>query len=443
MVLATGQYSSTFVFTNTSIDFSAPEFDIVFGRLPPLTQSSSQFSGPDQEEETVAAAITHVDQATNNNDGDSFSACLLIMDDNHRLSEWIAYHYFAMPLRYLIVAVDPHSLTSPSHILNRWRSKMTIVQWTDGNFTTENLIINTTDDMTERKNKHRTRQRTFYRECTIHMQTHNRTWTSYHDVDEYLAINADQVSNARTLFQRPGSLIDMVKRYSNPTTNNSNPTNTTTIVTNDNNNTKLYNWNDTTITSKTAEPGYWFTHFQQSCCITLPRVLYGAVESTNDEMGEQDMPSILRIDARQFDTLRWRYRTTSPRGMSDGLAKSIMDVSKLRPQDYTGGSDIHKAMKSICPHTWLKYDYPLGFHHYLGSWEQYSYREDARKGQIRTHESWKARSLLMGGGYDDEICGWVQGFVQQVGDDVAISLLKDVGLPLNYTISDEETALWN
>lgn len=437
MVLATGQYCSTFVITNTAIDFSAPEYDIVSGRLPPLTQSSSQYSRPEEKE--------NVDQSMHNDDGESFSACLLIMDDNHRLSEWIAYHYFAMPLRYLVVAVDPHSLTSPSHIFNRWRSRMTIVQWTDGNFTTENLIINTDDDKNKRKDKHRTRQRTFYKECTIHMQTHNRTWTSYHDVDEYLAINADQVSNARTLFQRPGSLIDMVKRYSNPTTNNSNATNTTTIVVTNNNDTTIYNnWNDTTIT-KTAEPGYWFTHFQQSCCITLPRVLYGAVESTNmEEIGVQDMPSsILKMDVRQFDTLRWRYRTTSPRGMSDGLAKSIMDVSKLRPQDYTGGSDIHKALKSICPHTWLKYDYPLGFHHYLGSWEQYSYREDARKGHIRTYEKWKARSLLMGGGYDDEICGWVQGFVQQVGDDVAVALLKDVGLPLNYTISDEETALWS
>jgi hypothetical protein len=24
---------------------------------------------------------------------ETFSACLLIMDDNHRLSEWISYHY--------------------------------------------------------------------------------------------------------------------------------------------------------------------------------------------------------------------------------------------------------------------------------------------------------------------------------------------------------------
>ena len=48
----------------------------------------------------------------------------------------------------------------------------------------------------------------------------------------------------------------------------------------------------------------------------------------------------------------------------------------------------------------------------------------------------------MGGGYDNEVCGWVQGFVQLVGDDIAMDLLKDVGLPLNYTISDEETALW-
>ena len=113
-------------------------------------------------------------------DNESFSACLLIMDDNHRLSEWIGYHYFAMSLRYLVVAVDPHSKTSPSQILNRWRDRMTVVEWTDSNFTEKSLIIGDADDHQMKKVKHRTRQAEFYLECTRHLQNHNRTWTSYH-----------------------------------------------------------------------------------------------------------------------------------------------------------------------------------------------------------------------------------------------------------------------
>jgi hypothetical protein len=41
-------------------------------------------------------------------DGSStFSSCLLVMDDNHRLTEWLAYHYHVLPLRYMVVGTLP------------------------------------------------------------------------------------------------------------------------------------------------------------------------------------------------------------------------------------------------------------------------------------------------------------------------------------------------
>jgi hypothetical protein len=43
----------------------------------------------------------------------TFSACLLIKDDNDILSEWIAYHYHVLKMRRLVVAVDPLSIESP------------------------------------------------------------------------------------------------------------------------------------------------------------------------------------------------------------------------------------------------------------------------------------------------------------------------------------------
>ena len=46
----------------------------------------------------------------------SFSACMLIKDDNDLLNEWLAYHYHVLNLRYLVVAVDPSSATSPTPI---------------------------------------------------------------------------------------------------------------------------------------------------------------------------------------------------------------------------------------------------------------------------------------------------------------------------------------
>jgi hypothetical protein len=59
------------------------------------------------------------------------SSCLLWMDDNHYLVEWLAYHYTVLPLRRLIICIDPQSQTSPLSILERYSSRglMNITIW--------------------------------------------------------------------------------------------------------------------------------------------------------------------------------------------------------------------------------------------------------------------------------------------------------------------------
>jgi len=62
------------------------------------------------------------------------SACLLINDENPRLPEWLAYHYHILPLRSLIIAIDPSSRLSPQSILNRWTNAelgLDIQVWND------------------------------------------------------------------------------------------------------------------------------------------------------------------------------------------------------------------------------------------------------------------------------------------------------------------------
>jgi len=117
-------------------------------------------------------------------DYDSFSACLMVLDENPRLPEWLAYHYFTLPLRHVVVAVDPHSSTSPNEILDRWRDRMTVEVWTDSDFTSEDLSRNSSDPVDVAIEKHQTRQRTFYAECIRHLQEHNRAWTTFTDADE-------------------------------------------------------------------------------------------------------------------------------------------------------------------------------------------------------------------------------------------------------------------
>jgi hypothetical protein len=63
---------------------------------------------------------------------DGLSACLLVNDENPRLPEWLAYHYHVLPLRSIIVAVDPVSRHQPNEILYRWpRMGMEVEIWQD------------------------------------------------------------------------------------------------------------------------------------------------------------------------------------------------------------------------------------------------------------------------------------------------------------------------
>jgi hypothetical protein len=127
-----------------------------------------------------------------------FAACLLTKDDKIILPEWLAYHYTVMPLRYLIVAVDPLSITSPEPILDMYRNytNLKIETWT-GNWywkmthwnnsqlsmlppKTDKLIITVK----------RQRQRSFYSLCLQRLNKLNHTWTALIDTDEYFTYNS-------------------------------------------------------------------------------------------------------------------------------------------------------------------------------------------------------------------------------------------------------------
>ena len=95
--------------------------------------------------------------------------------------------------------------------------------------------------------------------------------------------------------------------------------------------------------------------------------------------------------------------------------------TRLTEEDIKGGGNTHRPIVSVCPRgtMWKNYgDSPLGIHHYLGSWESYSYRDDSRKNTLRSHEIWKKRSTKKHGGADDELRPWIQGFVRSMGNSL-------------------------
>jgi hypothetical protein len=116
------------------------------------------------------------------------------MDDNHRLEEWLAYHYYIMKLRYVVIAVDQKSRTSPQHIVDRWNDygnkfsnlNMTIITWKDSEYISDYRLrmkeIDEAESMSilehgnEKTRYHRYRQHEFYRMCSMHLLQQNKTW---------------------------------------------------------------------------------------------------------------------------------------------------------------------------------------------------------------------------------------------------------------------------
>jgi Glycosyl transferase family 2 len=132
----------------------------------------------------------------------TFSACLLVRDDNDIINEWIAYHYHVLRMRRLIVAVDPNSETSPSDVLVAWSKLINITLWTDEHYMPKDFLETGKAPMTEMKditkfgeiseseniaiNNHRYRQRVFLGKCLKKVKEERRTWAVHIDTDEYI-----------------------------------------------------------------------------------------------------------------------------------------------------------------------------------------------------------------------------------------------------------------
>jgi hypothetical protein len=321
----------------------------------------------------------------------SFSACLLTMDDTHRIVEWVTYHYHVIKLRYLVVAVDPRSRTSITPYLDLLRKElgMTIVEWTDNDYSDwEPLAANATEE--ELRSRFLMRQRLFYGKCMTALADVNRTWTSLHDTDEYITYNEYQINDVLQRMYKPGNVMDFML----------------------------------------SAPG-----IRQ--CVSYPRVLFGAVEDLPEKLSHS-VPSGLSLDYMQLDTLRYRYRNPFI-AKSNGLGKVAIDVSTIPKSDFPLAVRNPHRPFFFChsPFSNDHINHSLRINHYLGSWEIYSFREDARKGGERSREGWEFRAQVTAL-YDNHTHGWFKGFVDDQGLERAYRLLQHSGLPKSYVKNDTD-----
>ena len=327
---------------------------------------------------------------TNNDTDNAFSACLLTMDDNHYLIEWLAYHYHTLPLRHLIVAVDPHSKTSPAPILDRYRNLgMTIETMKDDDFMTLNKDdIESMNEFGRSTRIHRKRQRSFYKACMQKHKQKNRSWVLLIDVDEYLAFNRYTKKRKAVDTQKPTTVASFLQH----------------------------------------ELARRHTKLQRSPCIIIPRLRYGAKESA-PELVSKNVPKGLNASA--FQTLRFRKHAPLGDFKRNRYPKTIIDVSRLGMPDLKWVNDPHMPLKARYPKEMklLKVaDSPLVVRHYVGTWEQFTFRDDVRDHDGHRDASEKFKEYRdMDFGDDDGVRPWLEEFVQNVGSETAMNLLQGVG----------------
>lgn len=338
--------------------------------------------------------------------GEAFSACMLVMDDNHRLTEWLAYHYHVLPLDYLVVAIDPNSKTSPSLILNQWRSYgMTIVEWNNTDiyegrqWEYDNVVMK----RRRAPHDHRQRQNMFLRNCLGHMKNRNRTWVMLVDSDEYLLFNGP----AKSKENYAGIEYSSIKKESS-------------IL-------NFLNKEQKREGSNLTEP-----------CIAIPRMLFGAVESSETER-RKNIPWGIEPDT--LDTVRFRKHIRRPvtdHHTVNGWAKVIVDVSRVKWEDIPTPKEafqtnpwivnVHQPLPKICPRPFVKdVNTLLRINHYVGSWEAFSYRQDARASEGRDKSKWQSKADYKDE-TDDNIRPWLGGFVEEHGTKMATQMLAEAGV---------------
>jgi hypothetical protein len=359
-------------------------------------------------------------QGFNASTRDSFSACMLIKDDNDILNEWIAYHFHTIGLRYMIVALDANSTTSPSAILDKWRNfGMTIEEWNDRMFMPDVFFqhayhlmprlakfkknkhkwigeMDNEEKVTEYLhaiNDHRFRQITFLSECTKALRKQKRTWMIHIDTDEYIMLNPMLRKQKRPFGKQvkvpklagPSSILNLLNQMVQP---------------------------------------YW--DYVNYPCISMPRLLFGSIEDS----GESNLAMPSGFNGSKFESLRWKYHAAYDDVDLNKQPKVIMDVSVIPEDDkmLTDGRvfSIHRPSHSLCRNQGqmnfeLVEDYPLTVNHYLGTYERFSARIDPR----RNRKLYDAKANIKEGKDDYWINSWLPSFIEEHGADRVFELLGD------------------
>jgi hypothetical protein len=380
--------------------------------LPPKKSTNS---------DSPSKPLRSLDLAIDENMKRTLSICLLLKDDNDILNEWMAYHYHALNLRHMVVAVDPSSRTSPSALFQRWRDQfgMVIDEWTDADympdyflrgqfdqvpsflptFVKENVSASVwhedTSNITQLEddllaiNNHRFRQVTFVSRCFQSLRSQGKRWVAHIDTDEYIVINPRLLLRPKAVkgvdipgAPHRGSLLNFLEDM--------------------------------------------FVHYPKRLtrkCLMMPTLLFGSIENPNNRT------KVAGWNTTNFETIRWTHHAIVS-DIVNGMQKAIVDVSVL-PDNHAVFEEnriksVHQPLDypecrkfTLHPEVDAVRLFPLTVNHYVGSLERYLSRSDVR----RNIDIYKKKARVNGcvdGGW---IQGWLSSFESKHGAERSNSVL--------------------
>lgn len=364
---------------------------------PEVSEMETSPEVPDHEPKQPSKPVASI------NDPDTFAGCLQIMDDNHFLIEWISYHYHTMPMRRLIVLVDPHSRTTPEPILDRWKDKINITLWHEKDIFPRGIPPppNRKKNVTK-LGRHRVRQKKFILECLKSLKKEGRGWVFLTDTDEYTMINDRMRDPRKTTFLRqnknvtlptqeePGSIMKVLKENA-------------------------------------ARDPISGRKIGDIPCITMARREF----STREKQGQDS--THYGYTTASMQTFHWRYYSTTFKP-----GKALLNLKRVEYKDFPSQPSVHRPIhdRSICIGKVALNDRESIFavNHYPGNLNQMLFRDMDARGDAANATEYRVerykKMMKIGKVLDPyRIQDWLPGFIGTVGEEEARSLLQYVGLP--------------
>ena len=361
----------------------------------------------------------------------TFSACLMLKDDNQILPEWIAYHYTFLPLRQLIIAADPLSLTRVETVVEPFRSigmKIKVYNgneyYVDGRWWKEKFENFDRFNHSERHGYDflMYRQNSFYARCSRILNKQGYKHTIVLDSDEFLTFNDEW---NKTLYYE----------WALRNTNESIPSvdmvpDVPSYVGRQNE--TLAHWIE-----RGADPLLSYLQSEEhEGCVILPRLLVSPQESTLDEIYSFVEDG---FNASYYNTLLFQRRGLL-RTKSEQIGKSIVNLEHYH---WSFPTNPHRLFQNCYTHTGTRLPkagnpqaFSLHVHHNVGSYELWANLNPHR---YRGKYEDRIKSLHGPGKTvrDTTKTGWLRQFIKLVGKEKAFELTQS----LRTNASVEEKAI--